>query len=68
MTTTQRTQSSAADEYAARHAEALGLIDSLRDMIEDMPEPESDGINWGHAGSMGHINGQLREILGSVKG
>ena len=68
MTATQHIQSSAADEYAARHAEALGLIDSLRDMIEDMPEPESDGINWGHAGSMGHVNEQLREILGFVEG
>ena len=75
MTTTQHIQSSAADEpslttivYAARHAEALGLIDSLRDMIEDMPEPESDGINWGYAGSMAHINAQLREILGFVEG
>ena len=68
MTATQQTQSSAADVYAARHAEALRLIDSLRDMIEDMPEPESDGINWGHAGSMGHVNEQLREILGFVEG
>jgi hypothetical protein len=68
MTSTQHTQSSAADEYAARHAEALGLIDRLRDMIEDMPEPESDGINWGHAGSMGHVNEQLREILRFVEG
>ena len=75
MTATQHTQSSAADEpslttivYAARNAEALGLIDSLRDMIEDMPEPESDGINWGHAGSMGHVNKQLREILDFVEG
>jgi hypothetical protein len=68
MTTTQHIQSSAADVYAARHAEALRLIDSLRDMIEDMPEPESDGINWNYAGSMGHINAQLREILGFVEG
>ena len=59
---------SASETYAARHAEALALIDSLRDMIEDMPEPESDGINWGHAGSMGHINEQLRELLGFVEG
>ena len=59
---------SAPDTYAARHAEALALIDSLRDLIEDMPEPESDGINWGHVGSMGHINGQLRELLGFVEG
>ena len=68
MTTTQHTQSSAANEYAARHAEALGLIKSLLDMIENMPEPESDGINWGDAGSMGRVNRQLREILGFVEG
>ena len=68
MTATQHTQSSAANEYAARHAEALALIESLRDMIEDMPDPESDGINWGHAGSMGHINEQLRQLLGFVEG
>ena len=59
---------SAPDAYAAAHAEALALIDSLRDMIEDMPEPESPGINWGHAGSMSHINAQLRELLGFVEG
>ena len=68
MTAIQRTQASATDEYSARHAEALALIDSLRDLIEDMPEPESDGINWGHVGSMGHINEQLRELLGFVEG
>ena len=59
---------SAPDTYAARHAEALALIDSLRDLIEDMPEPESDGINWSHVGSMGHINVHLRELLGFVEG
>jgi hypothetical protein len=37
-------------------------------LIEDMPEPESDGINWGHAGSMRNINEQLRELLGFVEG
>ena len=58
----------ATETYAARHAEALALIDSLRDMIEDMPEPESDGINWGHVGNMAHINEQLCEILGFVEG
>jgi hypothetical protein len=58
----------ATETYAARHAEALALIDSLRDMIEDMPEPESDGINWNHAGSMGHINDQLRQLIGFVEG
>ena len=58
----------ATETYAARHAEALALIDRLRDMIEDMPEPESDGISWGHVGNMAHINEQLCEILGFVEG
>lgn len=59
---------SASDAYAAAHAEALALIASLQGIIEDMPEPESDGINWGHAGSLNHVNSQLRELLGFVKG
>lgn len=58
----------ASETYAARHAEALALLDSLRNMIEDMPEPDSDGIDWGHAGSLGHLNSQLRELLSFVKG
>jgi len=49
----------AAGSYAGRHAEALALIDSLRNVIEHMPEPKSDGINWGHVRSMRHINEHL---------
>jgi hypothetical protein len=59
---------SASETYAARHAEALALLAQLQQAIEDMPEPESDGINWGHAGSMGHINEQLRELIAFVEG
>lgn len=58
----------AASEYAIGHAAALSLIAQLQQVIEDMPEPESDGINWGHAGSMSHINGQLRELIAFVGG
>ena len=58
----------ATDAYAEAHAEALALIESLRDMIEDMPEPETPGINWGHAGSLSHVNAQLRELLGFLEG
>jgi hypothetical protein len=59
---------SAPDAYGAAHAEALALIDSLRDMIEDMPAPDSDCINWGNVGTLRHINAQLRELLRFVKG
>lgn len=57
---------SASDAYAAAHAKTLALLAQLQQQIEDMPEPESPGINWGHAGSMDHINAQLRELLDFV--
>jgi len=59
---------SASDAYAAAHAKALALLASLQGMIEDMPEPESNGINWGHAGILNHVNSWLRELLDFVKG
>lgn len=56
----------ASDAYATEHAEALALLAQLQQAIEDMPKPESPGINWGHAGSMNRVNSQLRELLGFV--
>jgi hypothetical protein len=58
----------AASEYAKGHAAALRLIAQLQEAIEDMPEPESINGNWGYAGSMSHINGQLRELIAFVGG
>lgn len=58
----------AAETYAVRHFNALALLSHLQGVIEDMPEPESDGINWGHAGSMGHICAQLSELLAFAGG
>ena len=50
------------------HATALALLAELQQAIEDMPEPESINGNWGYAGSMSHINGQLRELLAFAGG
>jgi hypothetical protein len=58
----------AADTYAMYHATALDLLAKLQQVIEDMPEPESINGNWGYAGNMGHINGQLRELLAFASG
>jgi hypothetical protein len=55
-------------EYAKGHAAALELLAQLQDSIEDMPEPESINGNWGHAGNMSYINGQLRELLAFASG
>jgi hypothetical protein len=58
----------AADQYAIGHAAALELLVKVQQAIEDMPNPESINGNWGYAGSMSHINGQLRELLAFAGG
>ena len=58
----------ASDQYTMGHATALALLAELQQAIEDMPEPESINGNWGYAGSMSHINGQLRELLAFAGG
>jgi hypothetical protein len=56
----------AADQYTISHAAALSLIAELQQAIEDMPDPESINGDWGYAGSMTHINDQLRGLLAFV--
>ena len=58
----------APDTYAIKHANALALLDTLRGVIEDLPAPDTDGINWGHVGSMEHVNAQLRELIAFTGG
>jgi hypothetical protein len=58
MTTTR----TAEDAYASAHAEALGLLEAIREQIEDMPAP-SDQTNWGHVGDMNRIVTLLLPIL-----
>ena len=56
------TKRTAEDAYAEAHAEALGLMDAIREQIENMPAP-SDQTNWGHVGDMNRIVTLLRPIL-----
>jgi hypothetical protein len=58
----------AANTYAMAHATALALLTQLQQAVEDMPEPDSINGNWGYAGNMSHINGQLRELLAFAGG
>ena len=57
--TTNRT---AEDAYASAHAEALGLLEAIREQIEDMPAP-SERTNWGHVGDLQRIVTLLRPTL-----
>jgi hypothetical protein len=59
---------SAPGAYAREHTTALALLAELQQYIEDMPAPDTDGINWGHVGNMGHVNSKLRELLGFLDG
>jgi len=58
----------AAETYAMGHATAMALLARLQEAIQDMPEPDSINGDWGYAGNMSHINGQLRELLGFAGG
>jgi len=58
----------AAETYAMGHATAMALLAQLQEAIQDMPEPDSINGNWGYAGNMSHINGQLRELLAFASG
>jgi hypothetical protein len=58
----------ATTEYAKGHATALALLAQLQQTVKDMPEPESINGDWGYAGNMSYINGQLRELLAFVGG
>ena len=52
------------DTYAAQHAEAILLVKRIEEKLNDLPVPDSDGLNWGHVGDLGNIVHLLREILG----
>ena len=52
----------AEDAYAEAHAEAIALLEEIREQVEDMPAP-NEKTNWGHVGDMNRIVTLLRSIL-----
>jgi hypothetical protein len=50
------------DAYAEAHAEAIALMEAIREQIENMPAP-SERTHWGHVGDMNRIVTLLRPIL-----
>jgi hypothetical protein len=58
MTTTRNPE----DAYAEAHAEALALLEAIREQVEDMPAP-SEQTHWGNVGDMNRIVELLRPIL-----
>lgn len=51
----------AQDAYASAHAQAMDLLATLRDRIEDMEAP-SEETCWGQVADMNALVAQLRAI------
>jgi hypothetical protein len=48
--------------YVAAHAEALAMLDHIRQTVEDYPAPDTDRVTWGHVGELEWIIGRIKEI------
>ena len=53
------------DRYAVLHASTLELIQRLRHLVEDFPDPES--ATYGHHGDLGYIRQKLAELMEDEK-
>jgi hypothetical protein len=51
------------DTYSAMHQEAFLLTLAIQEKLQNLPAPDTDGLNWGHVGELGNIIHQLRDIL-----
>lgn len=51
----------AEEAYASAHAEAMSLLETIRDRLEDMDAP-SERTHWGHVGDITALVAQLRAI------
>jgi hypothetical protein len=50
------------DRYVSAHAEALAMLDQVRETIADYPAPDTDGVTWGHVGELAWVVSRLQEI------
>lgn len=52
----------AQEAYATAHAQALDLIETIRDRLEDMDAP-SEQTSWGQVADLNRLIAQLRAIV-----
>ena len=58
-------QITAAAAYEETHVAVQSKLDRIRELLFDLPAPGNDDcpIDWGHVGSMAHVNAELSEII-----
>ena len=42
--------------------EAFDLLERIREKVEDLPAPQTNGLNWGHVGALHNTVAGLRQI------
>jgi hypothetical protein len=55
-------------EMGTAGLEVRALLEQIGDLAMDLPAPESRGLNWGHVGTMKHVQEQLTDIRDSLAG
>lgn len=54
--------------YVEAHAFVIHYLDEIDGRIHDLPAPESDGLDWGHVGTMNKVKRDLRRIVTFLAG
>jgi hypothetical protein len=54
--------------YVEAHAFVIHYLDEIDGRIRDLPAPESDGLDWGHVGTMNKVKRDLRAIVTFLAG
>ena len=54
--------------YESAHLVAQDLVSRIRELLYDLPAPDSGLINWGHVGDVNHVNHLLSEVVSKLEG
>ncbi len=54
--------------YVEAHAFVIHYLDEIDGRIHDLPAPESEGLDWGHVGTMNKVKRDLRRIVTFLAG
>jgi len=54
--------------YEAKQAQIKKLLKQIEAAVEQSDKDRTEGVNWGHVGSLGHVVEELTEVRDWLKG
>ena len=64
---TKTTRQTAAETYAARHAECAALLERITSRLEQHKASQAqEPANWGYAGDLGRVTEELAYVLADL--